>query len=293
MRVAHLAGRKVTPALEEAVAVLDPGAPNDYREIAALLANEWVAGPPTFVGLSGGQGAGKSTLSRLIAAACEGVGMRACVLSLDDFYFPLSVRRELAVDIHALLETRGPPGTHDIMRCQEVMSGLRNDDSKNGIELPVFDKGLDDRRASRRETGPFDIVLLEGWCVGAAPETESDLAASINSLEENEDPDGRWRRHVNAQLADQYAETWRMLDYLIYLRVPDLEAVRRWRLDQERERPLHQRMQPAAIDRFVQHFERTTLAMDRSLPGFADLVVELAADHSVSSVRIGSQRETT
>lgn len=290
MKIAQLAGREVTPLLQERLAILDPSAPRDYREIAVLLASEWATDPPGFVGLSGGQGAGKSTLSRLIEVACEEFGLRTCVLSLDDFYFPRSIRRKLASEIHPLLETRGPPGTHDLVECREVVDGLRGDQE---VWLPVFDKGLDDRRAKRSVQGPFDLVLLEGWCVGAMPESESELVPSINSLEESEDRDGTWRRFVNDQLVGPYAEIGRMLDYLIFLRVPDLVAVRRWRLEQEMERAIEQRMGPDAIDRFVQHFERTTLSMDRTLPRRADLVVGLFPDHSVSSMAFSSQSKST
>jgi len=90
---------------------------------------------------------------------------------------------------------------------------------------------------------------------------------------------------VNGELAGSYATTWQMLDYLIFLRVPSIEAVRRWRLEQEGERPEHQRLESAAIDQFVQYYERTTLAMDRVLPSEADLTVELAEDHSVSAMK--------
>ncbi|HIF91807.1 MAG: hypothetical protein ABGX04_03915 [Myxococcales bacterium] len=290
MRIAQLAGREETPALEERLAKLDPSAPSDYREIAALLASEWSLDPPTFVGLSGGQGAGKSTLSRLIAAACEDAGLRTCVLSLDDFYYPLSARRRLASEIHPLLETRGPPGTHDLIECRDAMRALRQDEA---VLLPVFDKGLDDRKMKRLVRGPFDLVLLEGWCVGAVPESESGLDPAMNSLEEEEDQDGVWRRYVNAQLAGIYGEVGQMLDYLIFLRVPDLVAVRRWRLEQEMERTPKQRHDREAIDRFVQYFERTTRSMDQTVPGRADLVVGLSSDHSVFGVTFVSTPKTT
>jgi D-glycerate 3-kinase len=285
LRIARLAGRESTPAISECVASLDPSAPRDYREIAGLLASEWAARPPRFVGLAGGQGAGKSTLGRLIASACQRFEIRVCVLSLDDFYTPLSARRRLAERVHPLLETRGPPGTHDMKSCLEIMARLRSLGSDEELDLPIFDKGIDDRRGSRRVQGPFDMVLLEGWCVGAIAESAARLEAPINSLERASDADGVWRRFVNQALAQSYARAWRMLDYLIFLRVPDIAAVRRWRLQQESERPEPQRMEAAAVDRFVQHFERTTRAMDRVLPDKADLTVELAEDHSVSAMK--------
>lgn len=279
--VSRLAGREPTPALAACFSELDPSSPIDYRELAALLACEWVAAPPGAVGLAGGQGAGKSTLGRLIESACANVGLRICVLSLDDFYLPRARRESLAAEVHPLMETRGPPGTHDMLLCREVMDRLRR---PGEISLPVFDKGLDDRMGTRRVEGPFDLVLLEGWCVGASPVDEKSLAEPINGLERVQDADASWRRYVNAQLGEAYADAWRLLDYLVYLRVPDLAAVRRWRLQQEDARPEHQRLGAEAIDLFVQHYERVTRSMMRSLPHRADLTVELADDHSIAAM---------
>jgi D-glycerate 3-kinase len=286
LRVAKLAGREWTPSLFACLSELDPSSPMAYRALAALLGLEWVQHAPKCVGLSGGQGAGKSTLGRLIESACASVGIRACVLSLDDFYFSRAHRMALAARVHPLLETRGPPGTHDISRCREAIGRLGR---PGEIELPIFDKGLDERSGTRRVQGPFDLVLLEGWCVGAAPVVESSLVDPINRLERERDAEAVWRRYVNAQLREAYAETWAELDYLIYLRVPDLEAVRRWRLQQEDSLPEHQRQGPEAIDRFVEYYERITRSMMATLPDRADLTVELADDHSISAMAFRSE----
>ncbi len=161
------------------------------------------------------------------------------------------------------------------------------------IRLPVFDKGLDERGGTRRVRGPFDLVLLEGWCVGASPAADADLAQPINRLERERDADGIWRRYANAQLGQGYAETWDRLDYLVYLRVPDLAAVVRWRLQQESALPAQQRLGTAAIELFVQHFERITRAMMTALPERADLSVELADDHSIAATAFRSAQAPT
>ena len=107
-------------------------------------------------------------------------------------------------------------------------------------------------------------------------------------LEREQDANAFWRRYVNAPLGAAYAETWRALDYLVYLRVPDLAAVRRWRLEQEDSLPAPRRLGSEAIDRFVQHYERITLAMMDSLPSRADLSVDLAGDHSITALAFRS-----
>ena len=78
-----------------------------------------------------------------------------------------------------------------------------------------------------------------------------------------------WRRHANAQLASGYAALFLLLDAVVYLRAPDLAAVRRWRLEQEAERPSVQRMNAASIERFVEHYERITRDMLARPPGWA------------------------
>jgi D-glycerate 3-kinase len=158
------------------------------------------------------------------------------------------------------------------------------------VVIPVFDKGLDDRVGTRRVHGPFDVVLLEGWCVGARAVSKGDLAEPANSLERERDFSGDWRRYVNSQLAGGYAEVTGLLDYSVFLRVPNLTAIRRWRLEQESIRPESQRYSSKEIDSFVQYFERITVAMLAESPPRADLVVELADDHSIARASFRSAR---
>ena len=271
-------GRRPTAGMRACYRALDPAAPEDYRQLAALLACDWQSAPPGRVGLGGGQGAGKTTLARLLEAACRQRGLRVALLHLDDFYLTRTDRRALAAHVHPLFETRGPPGTHDLRSLIEAMDALQGEGE---VEVPVFDKGLDDRAGNRRLRGPVDLVLVEGWCVGAEPANAAQLATPINALEREEDAEGIWRRAVNEALAGDHRRLAEALDLLVFLRVPGLAAVRRWRLEQERERPSAQRMSPTEIDRFVQHYERVTSAMWASVPERADLVVELDGAHRV------------
>lgn len=268
------------------LAALDPEAPRDYRHLAATLAADWARSRPRRVGLSGGQGAGKSTLSRLIEAACAHFGLRVAVLSLDDFYLTHAERRALAARVHPLFETRGPPGTHDVARCRDTIERLLR---AGEVAIPRFDKGLDDRDGETTLSGPFDFVLLEGWCVGAEAESAESLAVPFNALERDEDPESVWRRHVNERLADEYADLWSALDEIVFLRVPDLDAVRRWRLDQEAARPPAQRKSAAEIARFVEYYDRITRRMLAAMPTRADRVVELDAEHGVVGLVEGTR----
>ncbi|MBW2500155.1 MAG: hypothetical protein JRF61_22965 [Deltaproteobacteria bacterium] len=281
MRIAELAGREVTPALVRLVEALDVEAPSDYRELAALLALAWSEAPPRRVGLGGGQGAGKSTLARLVAEACTRLGISTCVLGLDDFYLDRSARRRLAESTHPLLETRGPPGTHDVALLRETLQSLERPQE---VEIPTFDKGLDDRAGGRRVGGPFDLVVLEGWCVGAAPLDPNSLATPCNALEAREDPTGQWRRFMAAQLAELYAPLWEEIEAWVMLGVPDLESVRRWRAQQEAALPSDRRMDAEALERFVQHFERVTLSMLSQPRRPGEITIGLGPDHRIVEI---------
>lgn len=280
-RIARLAGSESDAALRALVATLDAAAPADFRALAALLARAWSEAPPARVGLAGGQGTGKSTLARLVVAGLEGCGRRAAVLSLDDYYLSRAERAALARRVHPLFETRGPPGTHDVARLHRDLGALAE---AVRVEVPVFDKGRDDPVGTRSLEGPFDVVLLEGWCVGASPEVEASLALPCNALEREGDRDGAFRRAVNERLASDYAALFRELSTLVYLVAPDLASIRRWRLEQERSLAPERRMDAAAVARFVAHYERITCAMRSTVPGRADWTIRLAADHSVAAI---------
>lgn len=270
---------------------LDPAIPEDWRILAANLTLRWRADAPRRVGLAGGQGAGKSTLSSAIVAAGRHFGLRVVSLSIDDFYLTRSEREALADRVHPLLATRGPPGTHDIPLCRSVMDALQVD----GVAtVPIFDKGLDNRASETLNVrAPADVVLLEGWCVGARPEPTDRLDQPINALEAESDSKGLWRRHINQALATDYARLFGQLDCLIFLRVPNLDAVVRWRLQQESERPPNLRLNRDEVAHFVAHYERLTRWMLEDLPGRADVLVELDEEHRVAMCTLADHQNPT
>ncbi len=264
------------PVLELLAAL--PEGPADWRALAAALACARPFEPDCRVlGLGGGQGAGKSTLAALVAAAYTRQGQRTIVLSLDDFYLTRAEREALAAKESPLFATRGVPGTHDVERLRGCLRQLLE---PGAVRLPRFDKGADDRLPEQeRVTGPFDLVVLEGWCVGCVPQPAAALEEPVNALEAEEDGDGRWRRAVNAVLAGPYRALFEQLDALVYLAVPDLDAVRRWRGQQEQARPPAQRMSSEAVARFVSYYERLTRWMLATLPETADVLAGLDANH--------------
>ena len=70
---------------------------------------------PYFVGLAGGQGTGKTTISSLIKIILtKYFKLNVFRISIDDFYKTRKERISLSKRVHPMLLTRGVPGTHDI-----------------------------------------------------------------------------------------------------------------------------------------------------------------------------------
>lgn len=241
------------------------------------------------LGVCGAQGSGKSTLARQLAEHCRNQGKQVAILSLDDLYLPRSIRHELARAVHPLLQTRGVPGTHDVAQGLALLQGLRDLRAGESLALPRFDKANDDPYAQQlwpQLSGPIDLIVFEGWCIGLAPQSPSALQAPINELERKDDSDARWRRWVNQQLAREYQDLWAQLDALIYLQIPDWPSVLRWRSQQEQHNAANGGqyvMDSATLKRFVQHYERLTQHALATLPMQATVLRKLGPEHEVLS----------
>lgn len=263
-----------------------------YLPLAAWLNRRRSLAAPLLVGVNGSQGSGKTSLCNLLKWILEAAfDCRTLVVSIDDLYLPKSTRQTLAARIHPLLATRGVPGTHDIPLGLELLAKLRRLASGETIEIPRFNKATDDRFPEQEWEplqGPLDLILFEGWCVGATPQTEAMLVKAINRLEEREDPDGRWRRYVNDQLRGAYRQLFEQLDLLLMLRIPDWELVYDWRKRQEQQLAARRSgagvMGEVALRRFIQHYERLTRHQLAVLPETADLVLELNREQRVTGI---------
>ena len=72
-------------------------------------------GKTLFLGFSGGQGSGKTTVAKILKIILKKFFKRKIhISSIDDFYKTLEVRNKMVHTIHPLFKTRGAPGTHDI-----------------------------------------------------------------------------------------------------------------------------------------------------------------------------------
>jgi len=258
-------------------------------EIVAQAAAGWLeTGPrPLILGICGSQGSGKSTLARRLVGR---LGVRAAILSLDDLYLGKAARAERARDIHPLLATRGVPLTHDVALGCAILDAVKD---RRPVRLPRFDKASDEPLSEAQWDavgGPLDLLIFEGWCVGATAQREPDLSVPVNDLERDEDPDGIWRRAVNDALAGPYQALFARIDRLVLLAAPGFEVVRGWRTQQEADlraalaqtgRDPALAMTDAQIVRFIQHYERITRAILAEMPAHADLTLPLDPDRRV------------
>ncbi len=260
-----------------------------YNQLAHWLVQQRRDKQALFLGISGAQGTGKSTLADFLQLALEeGEGWHVANLSIDDFYLTKSERKRLSETVHPLLLTRGVPGTHDLRLLSTCIEQLRHLDSGKKLSLPRFSKAHDDRAAADTwpaVTGPIDLIILEGWCVGSKPQAADVLSQPVNKLEHERDLTGEWRHFVNERLEKDYVDLFAELDILLFLQAPSFEVVYRWRLEQEEKlagKSSENRigiMSPAEIVNFIQHYERLTRANLHSLPLTADIVLELDDNH--------------
>jgi D-glycerate 3-kinase len=248
---------------------------------------------PQVIGINGCQGSGKSTLADyLCTVVAERLGVTTVSLSLDDFYLTKTERNHLAAKVHPLLATRGVPGTHDV---QLAMDSIKSLVAGQKTLITRFDKSIDDRApaASLKTTeGKIGLIVVEGWCLGAKPESTEKLIQPINSLEENDDRDGIWRAYVNRALQNDYPPLFALVDELIMLQAPAFDTVFKWRLEQEQK--MVKRLEKEGINcgsgvmseqqilRFISYFQRVTENILDEMPQRADHLFKLGQSREIT-----------
>ena len=247
-----------------------------------------------FLGLSGGQGAGKTTITSLLNIILTNYfKKKVCIFSIDDFYKTLKDRKKLSKKIHPLLKTRGVPGTHDIKFIINYLKKIKLKKNKV-ISLPIFDKSIDDRAIKskwKKINYIPDIIILEGWCVGAKPQTNKLLNKAVNILEKKEDLNFKWRNYVNKQLKNKYKYLFNKMNDIIYMKVSNFSSLQKWRLKQENKLRLKnikkksKIMTNSEVLKFMMTYQRVTQQMFKDLPKIASIVLNLNKNHQIKNIR--------
>ena len=188
--------------------------------------------------------------------------------------------------------TRGVPGTHDI---QMMLNFFKRAKSKNfkKIKLPNFNKAVDDRFIKKhwyRIDQKPDVIIFEGWCVGAKAELNKTLKKSINFMEKVNDRKFVWRKYVNQQLKTTYKDLYSQLNCMVYLKAKNFTMLQKWRLKQEHKLWLkrkksasHKIMGKGDVINFMQTYQRITEYMFKNMPKYASIVLNLNNNHQIKS----------
>ena len=246
------------------------------------------------VGLSGGQGSGKTTISSIISIILRKYfKLNVFTISIDDFYKKRNERFLLSKKIHPSLMSRGVPGTHDINMMLDFFKRIKRKEFRS-LKLPKFNKAIDDRYNKKLwysiKKRP-DIIIFEGWCVGAKAEKNNTLKQPINSFEKLRDKKLIWRRYVNKQLQSKYKQLYDQLNCILYIKSNNFSLLRKWRIKQEIKLRLKNKrsnrnkiMSNKEVINFMQTYQRVTQNMLKTVPKNASIILNLNTNHQIKSV---------
>ncbi|KAF9930058.1 hypothetical protein FBU30_000895 [Linnemannia zychae] len=208
------------------------------------------AGGPLFVGISGPQGIGKTTITKELVSTLSGSphNLRVFSFSMDDLYLPYKAQEALSQrhPDNKLIEFRGLPGTHDIDLGAKTFQALYEASLPHAtttvVSAPVYDKALNVGRGDQlpqdqwvQAKGPFDVILFEGWSLGFKsirdPKQLAEIYASAPKYLSQHSSSSI--EMVNSALAEYEREWYTYLDGFAHLSAPNISTVFKWRLEQE------------------------------------------------------------
>ena len=136
-------------------------------------------------------------------------------------------------------------------------------------------------------------VILEGWCVGAKPQKNSQLNKPINSLERIHDKNFIWRKFVNLQLKTKYKKLFKQLDSVFYLKAKNFDLLKKWRLKQEKKLQLKTKnkkklknYEPKRSGKFIMKtYQRITQQMFKDTPKYASIIIGLNKNHQIQKIK--------
>jgi len=239
--------------------------------------------------ISGSQGIGKTTYLKILNNNFQKFfNKRILSLSLDDYYYGISIRKKLSKNIHPLLITRGVPGTHNIKELRKTINQFKK--SIYPIKIPIFDKFKDKKSSIKRIVSkPAEILILEGWCCGSPYIKKDYLYKNINSLEKKFDKKFIWRNYYNNKLKNEYEKIFKQFDNLIYFKASSFINVKKWRLLQENNLKKQNNTKKGGMDKkqiemFIKHYEKITKWMIKKLPERANLTFLIDKNFQIKKI---------
>jgi len=183
------------------------------------------------IGLSALPGTGKTTLGFLIERLLLKMDIKACVVSMDDFYLPSS-EMKIAIKDNPWNVSRGFPGSHSIYLIEERILEWKNTGRFN---YPIFDKslrnGLGDRSYWKIDFP--EILILEGWFLGV-----NQISFQRISKENIKPPllnkEIEYRSKIQKNLKD-YLKIWQLIEKIWQIKPKNFSYMNHWKSDQENE----------------------------------------------------------
>jgi len=183
------------------------------------------------IGLSALPGTGKTTLGILIQRLLLKMDIKACVVSLDDFYLPFSEMKK-AIKDNPWNVSRGFPGSHSIYLIEERILEWKNTGRFN---YPTFDKslrnGLGDRSGWKIDFP--EILILEGWFLGVT-QISPELISKENIKPPLLNREIEYRLTIQKNLKD-YLKIWQLIEKIWQIKPKNFSYMDHWKSDQEKE----------------------------------------------------------
>lgn len=199
---------------------------------------------PIIMGIQGHQGCGKTTLTSIISYMLVNFYNVNCVnLSIDDFYKTFDELKAFKIK-NPKFKYRGPPGTHDLNLANEILHKVKNNNFN--YYLPRYNKLLNKGLGDRNNNGlfinfPVEILLFEGWFLGALP--IENLNGSIiynNSSRNHKKDDYQYYESFSQKLVyksnenlKNYIPLWQQCDFFLSIRPFNFKLSKYWRIQTE------------------------------------------------------------
>ncbi|MDP3733605.1 MAG: hypothetical protein Q8R37_00075 [Nanoarchaeota archaeon] len=242
------------------------------------------------IGIQGGQGTGKTTLSNFLKQHLAAHGFKVQSFSIDDFYSSYRERQKLHLrypDNPFYAISRGLPGTHRVKLLRET---LRKAKRGEGFTLPVFDKSLhhgggDISKKTIPIKGRQDFILFEGWCLGLPTVSSKELVRISDKYKlplRTIDPKHTFHKIV-LQFLPSYQPLWKFISYRIMLKPDSSDLHVQWRRQQEREllQKTGKGMKLKEIEQFVMpYLPFTYVCYEKVTP---DVVLRINEKHGMYS----------
>ena len=237
--------------------------------------------------ISGPQGSGKTTFSSHVKSALQKKKLKVLVLSIDNFYLSKMDRQNLSNKTSNLFLIRGVPGTHNLKLLKEVVQKFKSK-NKGKLKLPLFSKGHDDILKSKfiDLNFPYDVFILEGWCVGYQGSSKLRLKKPVNQMEKSLDKNLTWRSYVN-KMSKKYASLiYKKSDFSIFLKIPSFNQVFYWRKKQEQQIPKKLRMNNNQLKKFISFYQRITMDLLKDYKKCFKSFISIDSKHNFGKYKI-------